>query len=274
VISKALTYGKFGKLFCSIEHTTIDGQEKLNGLLLKKTADEFLIENSFESNAITNLSEQLDKGQHLFLVINNAQVLSKILTGNLDPEKSLAKAYPNLNAQDFYYETYKTPETTFIAICRKDVVDTIINTYTQSDYAIIGFSLGNLIVSQLNSLHTETVLQTSTSTIEYQSHQITAINSHQTNKLVDYNINGLKITNRTVLPLAGIISYYTQQSTTKTNFTEISEQLTTNFNQKRIFDVGLKSVLGTIFALLLLSFLFFTNYASKIRFYCEFNGIF
>jgi Tfp pilus assembly protein PilN len=66
------------------------------------------------------------------------------------------------------------------------------------------------------------------------------------------------------LSLAGILSYYTNQKFTQLNFLDRINKLNNDFKQKRIFDIGLKIGLGTVFILLLVSFLFFSSYTSKI----------
>jgi len=265
VLAPIITYGKFGNLFCGVEHTICNGQEKLHALTLKKKKGEFLIENYFECDIVAKLNKQLQKNQHLFLIINTKKVLSKVLNGIYDDQKAITLTFPNLKINDFYYEILQTDTHTFIAICRKDYVDDIIENYNANHLNIIGFSLGSLSVSQLtNFIEADAILQTSNSTISLNNSEITSITTLAKSEDINYTINGLEITNKSVLSLAGIIAYFTSSSITSSNFNAITDNLYSHFKQKRIFDVGLKFSLITVFLSLLISFLLYSSYATKI----------
>jgi len=80
-----------------------------------------------------------------------------------------------------------------------------------------------------------------------------------------FHINGLEVANTTVLPLAGVLTYCSNQSKTVSNFQEFIQDLNLQFKQQHIFNHGLKISLATIFVLLLFSFLLLTNYTIKIE---------
>ena len=265
MLPKLLTYGKFGNLYCGVEHAFIDGNEKINALLLEKKKNEFLIENKYECNTITELSDQLQKGQHLFLILNNEKILFKIIDGVFDGQKAIISAFPNLKIDAFYYEVLHSITQTFIAICRKDYVDGLLKEYHKSNLHIVGFSFGNLMGSQLNSYVNNLSLHSSNAIISFEDDQLSNIEKSGNGLHDSYSINGLEINNTTILPLAGILSYYTQRKTTDANFESLNKELSNNFNQKRIFDSGLKVSLSFIFILLLISFLFFSHYTSNIE---------
>jgi len=266
MLSQLLTYIKFGNLFCGIEHTTVDGKEALNTLILRKKKGELLIENTFECEKISKLTHQLQKGQHLFLIINNEQVLFKVLKGVSDTtQKAIAIAFPNLIVEDFYYEICATSDTTFIAICRKEYIDNILKEYNVLGLNVIHFSLGNLIGSQLSSYTDNNVVNSSNARLSFLENSLSNIEKLENNSLTNCTINGLELTNKQVLPFAGIIAYYTHHETTASNFKYLNTDLSENFKHKRIFDVGLKFGLSLVFVLLLMSFLFFSHYATEIN---------
>ncbi len=265
MLDKLLTYTKFGSLFCGVEHTSKDGKEAINGLLLKKKKGEFLVEKTFISSAATDLKDQLPKSQHFYLIVNTDQVLSKTLNGVYNEQKAIAEAFPNLNSKDFYYEVYNTSTKSFIAISRKEYVDNLLNSYKKQEYNCIEFSLGNLAIAQLKDIVDVNNLQTSNSRINFVENEIDAINSVTVVSETEYNLNGLNLTNNSVLPLAGIISYYTQQSLTDSNFLELSTTLFSDFKQQRIFKVGLTLGLTLLFVSLMISFLLFSSYNKEIN---------
>jgi len=264
MLPRLLAYGKFGNLYCGVEHAFIDGNEKINTLLLKKSKNEFLIENNYECDTITELSDQLQKEQHLFLILNNEKVLFKIIDGIFDAQKAITSAFPNLKIEAFYYEVLHSKTHTFVAICRKDYVDSLLKEYYNSNLNIVGFSFGNLISSQLHSYVTNSSMHSSNAIISFGDDELSNIEKSGIDLHDSYNINGLEIANTSILPFAGILSYYTHRKTTNSNFKSLNKELTNNFIQKRIFDIGLKASLSFIFILLLISFLFFSHYTSNI----------
>lgn len=265
MLFKILTYSKYGNLYCGVEHSYLNGQEKLNVLLLKKKNGEFFVEKTFESDTIIQLKGQLKKQQHLFLIINTNQVLSKILEGAYEPQKTLGKAFPNLNIEDFYYEIHATSENTFISICRKNYIDNILQEYNANHLNVIGFSLGNLIGSQLKSYLNNRSINSTNASISFGNNGISGIKKSENIVVSNITINDLEVTNVQVLPLAGIIAYYTNQKTNTSNFNQLCSVLSDNFKHIRIFGIGLKFGLSLTFTLLLISFLFFSHFSSKIN---------
>ena len=74
----------------------------------------------------------------------------------------------------------------------------------------------------------------------------------------------MELDNKCLLPLAGILTYFTNATKTVSNFSQLISELKAQFKQQHIFNLGLKISLATIFVLLLFSFLLFTNYTTKI----------
>lgn len=264
MIRRLLTYSMFGNRYAAVEHCSIGKEEQLNSLVLRKKNAEFVIESSFQTNNMESLIEEFPKQQHVFLVINTDKVIFKALDEVADEKKLLASAFPNLKIDDFYYEIIKTKERSFIAICRKDAVHSLVDVYKKKQLNVVGFSLGPLVVFQLEGLVDKTKISTSNSFIYLKDNFISNIRLAEVPSMESI-INGLKINNNSILPLAGILTYFGNHTKTITNFSSIGTQLIINFRQQRIFNFGLKICLATIFTLLLLSFLLFTNYSTKIN---------
>ena len=264
------SYLTFGKLFCGVEHTFINGKNTINSLLLQKKGNEFLVKKSIECERVKMLSKQLPKAQHLFLIINDDNLLFKSLDGVFEMQKAIALAFPNLTIDDFYCEILHGEHQTFVAICRKDVVDSLVEKYRKHGLHVIGFSLGNLrVVSLISFLKDDTSLETSNGLISFSNQKISSIkdSTSKSDKTVPifYVINGLKISQDRVLALGGIIAYYTKDRGTFSNFSTINEGLDAHFKSHRVFEVGLKAGLGTVFVLLLASFLLFSSYTAKVE---------
>ncbi len=254
-----------GKLFCAIEHTNVQQKLQINFLLLKKQKREFVVEKKEICLELNDLFKFLKKKQHLFLIVNNEQVLTKSINGKLESQKAVHIAFPNLNSSDFYYESYSNESNTFVSICRKIYIDELIKNHEKLQYNVIDFSLGNLVSAHLLPYLNEDKLQTSNAVLSIKNKVLTNINKTEAGFQKVYTINDLEVNNNTVLGLAGILSYYTGQTITQKSFTDKSYELHNRFTQIRIFDLGLKAGLSFIFILLLFNFLIFSNYRDKIN---------
>jgi len=74
-----ISYFQFGNRFCGVEHTLNGDQSILYTTLLKKNKKAVDIEACFSSKTVKEIADKLPKSQHVFLVINDDQVLTKSL---------------------------------------------------------------------------------------------------------------------------------------------------------------------------------------------------
>ena len=254
----------YGKTFCTLEYVSKGGKELINGLVLSKSKKELVHKASFEIDDMTKLPDYISPKQHLFLIINTNKVLFKSLDGVLESRKAVQLAFPNLRLEDFYYETHTAAQNTIVAICRKEDVKLVLNSYKEKNHPVIGFSLGNLSISWLENLVGQDEITTSNATVRFVDQKITDISLNNPKKQ-SVNINGLKLNSTAILALSGILRCYTNASKTVSNFNSVNTGLKVKFKQQHVFNLGLKISLATIFVLLLFSFLVFTNYTSKIK---------
>ena len=182
------------------------------------------------------------------MIVNDKQVLSKIVNGKLEPKKAIQSAFPNLNSNDFYCETYQNEMDTIVSICRKTYIDNIIEKYDKINLSIIDFSLGNLVVTQLLSYLDIEKIYSSNTVLSIKDRTLVDIHKTEKKYSENYIINDLEINSNSVLGLGGILSYYTGQNITRKNFDKKILELQNRYQQIKIFDLGLKTALGFIFS--------------------------
>jgi Tfp pilus assembly protein PilN len=144
-------------------------------------------------------------------------------------------------------------------------VENYIKTYHENQLRVIGFSLGNVVASQLVGFVKNTFIETSNKVIVFDKQKVRTISSLTTTTIDKQDINGIQVSSKRVLSLAGILAYYATQKQTVSNFSKRLDTLETDFKGHRFFDIGLKVGLGTVFVLLLVSFLLFSNYTANIN---------
>ena len=143
-------YLTYGHRFCAVEHAHNNSYQVLE---LTKKRRELVISKQENYTSQKAVFESLKNRKHLFLILNNEQILFKSipLTAGISEDRLVKTAFPTIVLQDFYVEVLKNNTTSFIAICRKDVIDTLIQEYAAKGIFVIDFSLGNLAVKNVQS---------------------------------------------------------------------------------------------------------------------------
>lgn len=254
MIWQKLTYGK---KYTAIEHAE---NHAFHLLQLRKQKKTFVVSKRSSEKDFNQLIGALHEKPHVFVVFNNEQILTKKITEIQLEEKALfQRAFPTIKISDFYAETYQSNESTFVAIARKQYIDTELLQYQKKGIAVIDFSLGNLVAKNLVGIVTEKKLLTSNASIYFETKRITDIIKERSSEKTVV-INELPISNLELLPLAGIIAYYTRNASS-----QIYRELKGHFTQKRIFELGLKSGLGFLLILLLGNFFIFNAYRNQVN---------
>lgn len=259
MFSKALKYMKYGSYYAAVEHQSND-DNKLALLVLKKEKNEFKVETQKKLSSIKEVAETLNKNQHLYLAVNNNQVLSKSVKKELNEDKALQNGYSTIKISDFYYEIVQLEDCTHISICRKEYIQKLIDDYKQQHLNIIGFTLGNSAVIHLLPFLESTSISTSNASLAIANNLISSIDLIDKVDEHPYLINGIEILNNYTLSLAAIISYYSNGIKTASNFNSYNTLISKEFAQKRFFSLGLKTGLAVLFISLLVNFLLFDYY--------------
>lgn len=265
MIERLLKYLKFGKNYTAIEYGTHKGEELIQLLVLSKVKNEFTVKAQKQYHSLVDVKLGLSKSNHCFLIINNNLVISKVIPKEENEQIALQKAFPSLKISEFYYELIQLEENTYITICRKENVEKIVTELKGNNINCIGYSLGNCSVSQLIPFVKTSYLTTSNASISIKENQLKSITIDPVIEHENYTINGLDISNSKTLSLAGIISYYTNQSHTVSNFKNEQYKLTKDFTAENYFKKGMKLGLGILFTLLLINFLMFDYYSKKVE---------
>ncbi len=264
MLNRFLTYLKFGNHFCGIEHTSMDAENTIQSVILKKNKNEVDIEHQFKAESIEKLAKQLSKNQHAYLIVNDANILTKKVESTRENTlKTVRKAFPNIELDDFYYEVIQQKENSFVSIGRKEHIDRIVETYLEHNIHIINLSIGNSLIMSISNFIEIQSLQTSNAQIEMEEGGIKSINQSMDITIDIYNVNGIESKSNTLLSLCGALSSILNNYVSDSNLHAKKQMLTTDFNQSRFFSQFLKFGLVFILGLLLTNFFFFNHYFNK-----------
>ncbi len=258
----------YGDRFCGIEHTVKNNEPIIYCSILKKTKKEILIEHSFSVKSTDEIFEKLKKSWPVVLIINDDQVLTKsckISNEQNNHSKPINVAFPNINADAFYYEMIDGKNTNFISICRKAYVDEVLMKYSEQKINVLGFSLGNMNISHILNFFRDEQIYTSNSNISVPNNMISSIELENDTNEVDYDINGLDISSNYLLSCSGALNIIINTSANSSNFENRKNELLSEFKHSRFFHQFLKMGLVSILLILLVNFLFFNCYFEKVN---------
>jgi len=250
-----------GNKYTAIELFKQDGNNKIAYLLCGKKNNELSI---LKSHYIDDFQEikQKTSNQPLLLIINNDQVLQKdIQYFDIDDKKVLHRAFPNVQADDFYYEIVKTKNAAVVAISRKSYIDGLLKTL--NGYTIAGISLGISSLAYIAGFNNYENVLTNTHSVTLNNDTVTIQQLEINEPEQNYIINGVEISNRYLLPFCGILKILLPNATTG-NIDDLNTSLFKNFKQNAFFKKGLISAISILFILLSINFIFFFYYYDKV----------
>ncbi|MDD7886019.1 hypothetical protein [Flavivirga sp. 57AJ16] len=260
------SYLLYGNQYCGVEHAIHDDEPIIYSTVLKKTKKAVDINEVFTSSCVKELTHKLPKKQPIFLIVNNEHVLTKTLKSEqTDDLKLVNKAFPNINASEFYYEILKQDTLFFVSICRQSYIDALIKSYTDNNLYILNFSLGNTSLASVVNYIDETVILTSNTSITTENGLMKSMDLNETIQKKQYYVNGLTVSNSHVLSLSGALGLIVHNHQSFTNYKNKKDALLNTYRQIRFFNQFLKTGLLFILGVLMVNFLFFNFYFGKTK---------
>jgi Tfp pilus assembly protein PilN len=266
MIKNIKTYYEYGSVFCGVEHATQNEQDIIYTTLLKKNKNGLDIANTLKEYTFDKALENLSSKQHISLVINNANVLTKqVESTDTDSLKIVHQAFPNINLSDFYYTIFTQNKYRFVSICRKTYIDEITHNYIKSGFFVINIALGNSVASVVSPFLETEDISTSNATIAYQNKEIISIKQEENLNSLSYNINGLSIANNYILSSSAALNTLLNTYNPISNISDLVCSLELNYKQSRFYNVFLKLGLAMILVILLINFFAFNNYFNDVK---------
>ncbi len=256
----------FGNTYYGVEHTVVENEETILAVSLKKKKNNLDIVLKENVKAFEDITNYIPKKSGIALVINNDKVLSKkIPLSNDEDLKLIQKAYPNINSNEFYFDILPQQDSCFIAICRKEYVDNIIEDYRNKNLYVVNVSFGNHALLNIKDFVDSDEVYTSNALIRKDQNGITDI-SWQTNVIAqNYDINGLSVSSMFLLSFAATLNLVVQKKGNKhSNFESKYKLLIDEYQQQRFFSQFLKIGLLFILTILFINIFIFNHYFNRV----------
>ncbi|WP_299223281.1 hypothetical protein [uncultured Aquimarina sp.] len=253
-----LSYNPIKKSFLAFEQSERENNPIIIGIEVEQKKDELDVIQHFVLKDLTMLSQYIKITTKANLSITDSNVLSKEILSTGTDQEILTEAYPNLDLNDFYYQILKTSEKSFVAICRKQYVDTLISAYKKVNIQITNIDLGDLRISSLLSYFRDTELLTYSSTILSNNGEISSIESNNSS-IEEYKIETIVIPSTHTLPFACILDTVTNQTSISGNTEEKNAELLHTYKESQFFKKTLQYGIGFLLISLLINFFVFNS---------------
>lgn len=267
MLSSFLSYWNYGRKYCGIEfNSTPEGQRKISVLTAIRKNEEFEVESSFHTDNLEECPQQLKKNQHAFLCITGNQVLIKCTQTTGAVAKIISSAFPNVDLNEFYFETLQTPTGSIVALCRKEQVHKVFSFFEKNNIRIIGFSLGFFSIRNLlGEIEKEEISFSGYSITTHKNKIVSFKRSPKAQEEVNYSIGDTRVISTFLLPLCAIFNYPKGNIHTLTNFTDTNQELKKEHHQKIFFRKGLSTAVTLLLVLLLFNFILYSGYYSEFQ---------
>lgn len=263
MLTLQLDHKLMGRNFLAMEMYSLAENDLIAVVHVAKQADELRIEHFETQTSTDRLDLKINPGLPISLVINNRHIIQRDVEGaEPNDSKLLHKAFPNINVPDFYYEILRLDSRSLVAICRKQYIDDLLRSYRDAKIIFHSVSIGICAIGQLKPFVHDGALTVSNCDISLDDpNYILADRNKEGNK--NYKINGLKVDSNYLLSFASVLQSFSE-SDRAGNIREVNSILHDDYLQKSFFSKALKALVIFLFTILLLNFLLFDYYFTKV----------
>lgn len=195
-----IVFQEAGTIFYYTHLKTKNG--KLEVISTSKSNDTLQIPAAIEKNKLP-----------LVVVVNGKGIILKKVQWNEGEERSpnsiLQSNLSNLNVNDFYVQLIQQENATgFISLCRKDLLDSFLNSFKNAKLNLAEVFIGVPVVSALQPFwQSYNVVYTSLQTIQLTNNTIDAVIPTETKESVNFKIDDIQLTPTYVIGFASALSY-------------------------------------------------------------------
>lgn len=256
------SYSPVKKTLAMLEYSHHEGKPIFLGLELVQKKGELDIDQTFVVEHLQNISQFVRK-QQLNLIITDDQVLLKEVSDTGTDADIVSEAFPNLNLNDFYYQILRTTKKSFIAVCRKIHVQTLIEQIEKTKIKVISVSLGALKMAALAEYAADEDLISYANKVVFDNGEVDFIIPENEKQEKQYRIEDLDFSSKYTLPLAVAMDLIVATSKVSGNLEIKNQELHKEYKGIRFFKNTLQIGIGFLLGTLLLNFFVFSSNYKK-----------
>lgn len=198
------------------------------------------------------------------LIVNTEQVLSRELDQpQANIEQSIESLFPNVDLNNFYYQSHLHQSKQYLSIVRKKHIDTIVEKLQSHEIYVSKIGLGNTIVSCLEQF--SNLKRFSTSNAEISLDKNLDIKKQSETILSKFDIQGIEVSNLHLLSFLGAVNEHQSIFEVDDNLGIISDSSTEEYKYYLIFYYGLRSAVVFLLMVLMINFFYFNSYYDYVN---------
>ncbi|WP_164030252.1 hypothetical protein [Spongiivirga citrea] len=232
--------------------------------MIKQKKNTLDVDQRVEANEIEQLANKLPKKQHAFLTINTKQVLTKTIPKSGTISALLNEAFPNIAIDHFYYSFCEGATTTFISICRKEIVNDLVSSYQKEGIKVVQILLGPIGIKELTPFISGNLISNGFKTT-IEDNDIKNIEKSESSEDFNYHINGLDISSQSLLAFSGALQSVLRKENANSNLVDRNNQVKTDYLQDRFFFVFSRVAIALLLGSLLINFFLFSYYFDGVN---------
>ena len=256
-----------GNRFYGLEVCHLEGSEHFFLLKLKKHKGELVIEESSHYDKIQDVIKTIETSIPVFLSFNTKGVLTKIAPQSSLHGRALANSlFPNMDEESLYFESYTIKDQNVISIVRKEEVDSYLEELQKSKISFFSISIGLSGLEKIIPFIKEKEIHTHSHTL-WMNESTGQLGLRKNDRIPSrtYHINGLEVNNEYILSLGAVLRGFYGVNSEDTNLFETVLESRNGFSLKRSFSLILYLSIGLLLGILLINFMIFSYYHSKVE---------
>ncbi|MEO6303101.1 MAG: hypothetical protein ABIP51_07995 [Bacteroidia bacterium] len=225
-----------------------------------------IVQTGFSEDKI-ELPKNIEKNKiPIVLIVNGKGIILKKITlsqeGEQPAEELIRQNLPAINPAEFFIQLFKqNDQSAFIALCRKEQVNTIVTELKNKKYEVADVLLGAPVIIGLQPLWSDfNSIQTSLQRIELSNGFADVITANTNNENI--KIDDLSFSSHQTLGFAGGLSYLMQNPIAENDSEEIVT-IKTSHVEKNKFRFLMIGVVAIAFIVAIVNVVFYTSYFDK-----------
>lgn len=254
-----------GNRYYSLEITTSLDGERFHLLELRRSKGELHLVGEQTFKNLDEIPGQTKRNIPIFLILNTNSVLLKSVkkTGEQSAPDLLALAFPNLDREQFYYQSISSKTSDFIALTKKAELEHWLEKLADLKLQVYAINLGPLAIEQIAEWM-DGEITFSGFLGAFTKKSLSRLSLSDSTETHSRTVNGIEISSDGLLGFSSILSDIKGVDITG-NTAGLAKELSNTFFNQRFFILGIQYGLFLCFALLLINFLGWSFYTDKVN---------
>ncbi|HAF28406.1 MAG TPA: hypothetical protein DCG75_05095 [Bacteroidales bacterium] len=241
-----------------------DGSYNISCMILSKQKNKLSIEKKItDIKQIEDLQDKSLKGLPVCLSIDGKGILFKRVEKD-EKQKLINQILPNAKETDFFLQKMdSTDNSIFIAAVRKEILDSLIESFTKIDVFITNLYLGPFALKNIVEIISTDEFYTNHYKVKRVDNSIFSIDKNSESKLVSYKLGDDEIYAEDMQVYSSALGFFIDFS--DENVFEKVNTSKTEFLFKQLFTIFGWFVLAFFFVLLMTNYMFFSQFNKKLN---------